>query len=472
MTAHSARPGSMSQDLLRQLPAVDKWLASEHGMALCAEYSRAEVVDVMRAHLARIRSDVQNGATELPPLASEEYFALLRADLIAGRQDSLRRCINATGIIIHTNLGRAPLAPEALQAIERVSLGYSNLEYDLADGRRGSRNQHVESLLARLTGAESALVVNNCAAAVVLVLRALARDGEIVVSRGELIEIGGSFRMPDVIAESGAWMVEVGTTNRTTIEDYAAALTDRSRVLLASHPSNYRIVGFTAKPALAELAELARRKNLLFVQDLGSGALIDLGGAGVPSDPTVSASVAQGADLVTFSGDKMLGGPQAGIIVGRAELIAALKRNPLSRALRIDKLSLAALAATLRLYMPPNDPLERIPVLRMITESKESVGRRAARLLKQLREVPALEASLADDVSYAGGGALPMNEIPTKVIRLKARGATAAELAQRFRAGDPPVIGRIVDETFTVDLRTVSTSEMADLAAAVRRVAG
>jgi L-seryl-tRNA(Ser) seleniumtransferase len=461
----------MSRDLLRQLPAVDQWLALEQGAALCAEYSRAEVVDVMRGHLARIREAVKAGATELPPLESPEYFELLRADLIAQRQASLKRVINATGIVIHTNLGRAPLAEEALRAIEHAARGYSNLEYDLEEGRRGARNAHVAGLVARLTGAEAALVVNNCAAAVVLVLRALAKDGEVIVSRGELIEIGGSFRMPDVIAESGATMVEVGTTNRTTLADYAAAIGERTRVLLVSHPSNYRIVGFTAKPSLDELARLAHERQLPLVQDLGSGSLVELPGMLAASEPTVGASLAQGVDLVTFSGDKLLGGPQAGVIAGRGDLVAALERHPLARALRMDKLSLAALDATLRLYLPPHDPCERVPVLRMLAEPAAAVGRRAAALRKRLGGIAGLDASLADGESYAGGGALPMQTIPTKLLRMTLRGVAAHELARRLRTGDPPVIARIAAEAVTLDLRTVRPEETAELAAAIRRAA-
>jgi len=495
----------MSRELLRQLPGVDRWLASEQGTALCAEYSREEVVEVMRSHLARIRHDLATGAGDLPALGSDEYTARLRADLLGRRHGSLRSVINATGIVIHTNLGRAPLAEAALEAIRVVAQGYSNLEYDLAEGRRGSRNAHVEELLTRLTGAEAALVVNNCAAAVLHTLRVLAAPGEVIVSRGELIEIGGSFRMPDVIAESGARMVEVGTTNRTTIRDFAAALTPETRALLTSHPSNYRIVGFTAKAEPDELARLARDNSLVLIQDLGSGALVELPELGAAAEPTVADCIAAGADVVTFSGDKMLGGPQAGIIVGRADLIESLRRHPLARALRLDKLSLAALAATLRLYLAPYDPRQSIPVLRMLTESRVSVGRRAARLAKALRGISGLDVSVVDDVSYAGGGALPMSEIATRVVRVEPRARTAARfsatadadagqgaaapateaeratearpatavlgaaaLAARLRAGNPPVVGRIVRDALHLDPRTVLPGQMGELAAAVR----
>jgi L-seryl-tRNA(Ser) seleniumtransferase len=456
----------MSREKLRRLPGVDAWLSSEQGRTLCAEYSRAEVIAVMRSHLARIRAEIAHGG-ELPAFASEDYSARLRADLLAGRSSSLKAVINATGIVIHTNLGRAPLADEAIEAMADVGRGYSNLEYDLEDGLRGSRQIHAANLLCELTGAEAALVVNNCAAAVLLCLSALAGSGEVVVSRGELIEIGGSFRMPDVIAQSGAQMVEVGTTNRTTVGDYAAGLTDATRVLLNSHPSNYRIVGFTASPAPRELAALAHEHGLVLVRDLGSGSLCrlePLGGA----EPTVAECIADGADVVSFSGDKLLGGPQAGIIVGRADLIDALHRHPLARAMRIDKLSLAALTATLRLYRPPHDPFERVPVLRMITDSPAAIAERADRVVQQLGEIDGVTATLAHDVSYAGGGSLPMSPIETRVIRLESDRHGAAELAAKFRAGQPPVIGRISREAVLLDLRTVLPEQTQSLIEAVR----
>jgi L-seryl-tRNA(Ser) seleniumtransferase len=459
----------MSRELLRKLPSVDAWLATEQGGVLCAEYSHTEVVEVMRMHLAAVRAGLENGMDALPAFDSDEYTALLRTDLLKRRQGSPLAVVNATGIVIHTNLGRAPLAAEAIHAIGDVARGYSNLEYALASGKRGSRNQHVEPLLCELTGAEAGLVVNNCAAAVLLALHVLASPGEVVVSRGELIEIGGSFRMPDVIAASGARMVEVGTTNRTSIRDYAAALSAETRALLTSHPSNFRIVGFTAQPEPGQLAQLAKEKGLVLIQDLGSGTLIDLPELGTAAEPTVAQCIANGADVVTFSGDKLLGGPQAGIIVGRAERIERLRRHPLARALRIDKLSLAALTATLRLYRQPNDPRARIPVLSMISDTRSSIGRRAARVVKALADVDGLETSIADDVSFAGGGTLPMSELPTRVIRLQAAGLSARELAARLRAMSPPVIARISKDVVILDLRTVERSQVRTLIEAVRR---
>ena len=461
-----------SRELFRRLPAIDKWLASESGSALSAEFSKAEVTEVMREHLTRVRRSLGNGLTDLPDFHGPQYAALMRADLLERRRPSLRRAINATGIVLHTNLGRAPLAAEAVEAVEAAARGYSNLEFDLETGERGSRQDHVESLLCRVTGAEAALAVNNCAAAVMLALESFSADCEVIVSRGELVEIGGSFRMPDVIAKSGARMVEVGTTNKTRLEDYAAALTERTRILLAVHPSNFRIVGFSAKPALKELAKLAHDNELLCVQDLGSGALAQVRPVASMTGDTVQSSLAAGVDLVTFSGDKLLGGPQAGLVVGRSELIETIKRNPLARALRIDKLSLAALAATLRLYLPPNDPVEKIPILRMLGATESSIASRARRLLKLLREIPGVDATIADDVTYSGGGALPMVELPTQTIRLTAAGVSAGTLARRLRQAQPPVIARLADDRLVLDPRTMLPADSEDLLSAFRQVLG
>ena len=456
----------MSQ-ALRQLPAIDRWLSSDFASGLSAEFGRREVAVVMRDHLDRIRANAVEGVD--PPAGLEEaaYFELLRADLVKRRCDGFRRVINATGIIIHTNLGRAPLADEAIEAMNRIAGGYSNLEFNLETGKRSSRYQHVEALLTRLSGAEAAVVVNNCAAAVMLALNALCRESEVVISRSELIEIGGSFRMPDVIARSGARMVEVGTTNRTYLRDFSSALNAETRVILSSHPSNYRISGFTAKPSLGALAELAHENNLLLMHDLGSGSLVDLEVADFSAEPTVQACVAAGADIVMFSGDKLLGGPQGGLILGRAELIARIKQNPMLRAMRIDKLSLAALNATLQLYLPPHDPLTRIPVLRMICEDNASVEHRSSRALKKLNAIPGLKVCLMEDVSFAGGGSLPMSGIPSTVMQLRHKTVGAAELARRLRMAETPVIGRIANDRFHLSLRTVLERDTQDLIAAV-----
>lgn len=461
----------MSTDLRRQLPQIEQWLSSELGVALANEFCRTELIDVMRADLADVRTRISAGATELPPFTGEPCQNRLRAALVALRTDSLRQTINATGIVIHTNLGRAPLADAAIAAIAATANGYSNLEFDLDSGKRGSRYQHVESLLTRLTGAEGALVVNNCAAAVLLVIAEFARGGEVLVSRGELIEIGGSFRVPDVIAQSGAQLVEVGTTNKTKLADFERAMTERTRAVLSTHPSNFRIIGFTEKPTLEQLAAFAHRQGILCLEDLGSGSLLPLQVGNEPPEPTAQESLRAGVDVVAFSGDKMLGGPQAGIILGRGELIKRLKRNPLLRALRIDKLSLAALVATLRQYLPPHDPRQQIPVLRMLSAERDEIAKRARALLRPLRRISGVSAELVDDVSYAGGGALPMQEIPSVAIRVAVAGLDATTFAARLRHTDPPVIARISGEALQFDLRTVPEREVKPMLAAIQQAA-
>jgi L-seryl-tRNA(Ser) seleniumtransferase len=462
----------MSENLFKKLPAIDKWIASETGISLTAEFSRKEVVDVMREHLNEARDGLNNGLIELPNFNSPEYAALMRVDLLKKRSSSLRRTINATGIVIHTNLGRAPLAIEAIEAMVRIARGYSNLEMDLVSGQRGSRYQHVESLLCRITGAEAAVVVNNCAAAVVLALSTFASGQEVIISRGELVEIGGSFRIPEIIDKSAANMIEVGTTNKTRIADYAMALSNKTRVLLSVHPSNYKIIGFSEKPDSRELAVLAHQNGLIFMQDLGSGALVDMKTGAPMTEQTVQKSVANGADILTFSGDKLLGGPQSGIILGRTELIDSIKKNPLLRAFRIDKLSLAALVATLLLYLPPNDPTKKVPVLRMINEEQKSVNLRAKNLLRHLQKIPGLTGTVVADVSYGGGGALPMAEIPTSVLHIEMEGMSVGELASRLRETDPPVIARVKKDFLVVDPRTVLPEDTNDLVRAFLQIVG
>ena len=421
----------------------------------------------MRVRLDQMRGVLEGDSGELPEFESDEYTNLLRADLLARRVGSLKSVVNATGIVIHTNLGRAPLADQAIEAIADVARGYSNLEYEIESGQRGSRNSHIEALLCELTGAEAALVLNNCAAAVLLALRCFAESGEVVVSRGELIEIGGSFRMPDVIAQSGARMVEVGTTNRTRVSDYTNALTEETRVLLTSHPSNYRIVGFTEAPEPSELAALAREQGLVLVQDLGSGSLVSLDQLSA-DEPTVAECIGGGADVVTFSGDKLLGGPQAGIVVGRAELLDQLRRHPMARAMRIDKLSLAGLTATLRLYRPPHDPLEQVPVLRMLAESNATITRRSKRFARKLNGLDKVTATVVDGVGYAGGGALPMHELKSCLIRLEVSGYSSRQLAECLRRAAVPIIARITDDAVHLDLRTVLPRQLKELADQVR----
>jgi L-seryl-tRNA(Ser) seleniumtransferase len=419
---------------LRDLPSVDE-LARQSDDALAVEAARKVV--------ARARELIQAGDDP------GDLAAQLQAELRAARAPRLRRVVNATGVIVHTNLGRAPLAQAALDRVHEIARGYSNLEYDVAAGGRGSRQDHIAGILRRLTGAEAALVVNNNAAAVMLALAALAEGREVLVSRGELIEIGDGFRIPDVLERSGARLREVGTTNRTRADDYETAIGPETAVLLRVHQSNFRVVGFTAQASLRELGDVARRHDLPLVDDLGSGALID-----IRDEPTARASLADGADLVCFSGDKLLGGPQAGIVVGRADLVERLRRHPLQRALRADKLTLAALEGTLALAV---DAPDQIPVLRMLREPPEAVRTRAARLAELVG------GDVEETVARAGGGSLPLTELPSFAC------AVEEELAVKLRAGDPPVIGVVRDGRTLLDCRTLTDGEAEEVAEAVRR---
>jgi len=419
---------------LRDLPSVDE-LARRSNDPLAVEAARTVV--------ARAREQIQRGDDP------GDLGAQLQAELTSARAPHLRRVINATGVIVHTNLGRAPLAEAALDRVREIARGYSNLEYDLAAGGRGSRQDHVAGILRRLTGAEAALVVNNNAAAVMLALAGLAEGREVLVSRGELIEIGDGFRIPDVLERSGATLREVGTTNRTRAADYETAISPETAVLLRVHQSNFRVIGFTERPSLQELADVARRHGLPLVDDLGSGALTDIG-----EEPTARASLAAGADLVCFSGDKLLGGPQAGIVVGRADLVEQLRRHPLQRALRADKLTLAALEGTLALAV---DAPDEIPVLRMLREPVETVRARAERLAS------ALGGEVEETVARAGGGSLPLTELPSFACGVE------EELAGKLRTGDPPVIAVVRDGRTLLDCRTLTDSEAGEVAEAVRR---
>ena len=417
---------------LRDLPSVDE---------LARRSDDPLAVEAARTVLAHAREQIRAGSD--PGNLGER----LRQELAAARAPRLRRVINATGVIVHTNLGRAPLAAAALDQVVDAARGYSNLEYDLDAGGRGSRQSHVADLVSRLTGAEAALVVNNNAAAVMLALATLAEGREVLVSRGELIEIGDGFRIPDVLTRSGARLHEVGTTNRTRAADYENAIGPDTAVLLRVHQSNFRVVGFTEQPQLAELAELAHAHELVLVDDLGSGALVDVG-----DEPTARASLAAGADLVCFSGDKLLGGPQAGMIVGRADLVERLRRHPLQRALRADKLTLAALEGTLRLAL---DAPDEIPVLRMLREPPGAVLARAERL------AAAIGGEVEETVARAGGGALPLAELPSYACAVEER------LGERLRRGTPPVVGILRDGRLLLDCRTLTDAEADEVAAAV-----
>ena len=424
---------------LRDLPSVDELLRDER----LASEPHELAVAAARTVLDRAREEIQAGATPAPLVDA------VLAELAGAREPSLRRVLNATGVLVHTNLGRAPLPEAALERVVEVGRGYSNLEYDLSRGERGSRQDHLAPLLRRLTGAEAALVVNNNAAAVLLVLAALAEGREVIVSRGELIEIGDGFRIPDVLARSGARLVEVGTTNRTRAADYERAIGPETAVLLRVHQSNFRVVGFAERPQLAELAEIAQRHQLPLVDDLGSGAL-----AAVGDEPTPAESLRAGADLVCFSGDKLLGGPQAGVVVGRADLVERLRRHPLQRALRADKLTLAALEGTLALALDPGTR-DLIPVLRMLHEPIETIRARAERL------AVLVGGEVEETVSRVGGGALPLTELPSAAC------AVEEALAEGLRLGEPPVIALVRDGRTLLDCRTLTDAEVDAVAAAV-----
>ncbi len=449
---------------LRRIPAVNAVLATDAGALLLAAHPRSVVLDALRASLDAARACLRGGS--LHPVTAETLLADTRRRLEARDLGRLQRVLNATGIVIHTNLGRAPLADAAVEAVRRVAGGYSNLEMDLTTGKRGGRGGRGERLLCRLTGAESAAVVNNNAAAVLLALSALASGGEVVISRGELVEIGGAFRVPDVIRQSGARLVEVGTTNKTRLSDYAQAVTPDTRVLLKVHASNYRIIGFTQETSLPELAPLARERDLLVMEDLGSGALLDLTRYGLPPEPTVAGALRSGADVVAFSGDKLLGGPQCGLLVGRREVIARLTAHPLFRALRADKMTLAALEATLSLYEDPDTLTAALPVLRMLAQSPAQLTDRARRLRAALKKVPGLTVTVTDGVSYSGGGTLPEERLPSRHVQVRPSPMTVEQLADRLRRGTPALVGMLAEGAFVLDVRTLRDDEIAEVARA------
>ena len=444
------------------LPAVDRVLHWPAVEVLRVRYGHSAVVHVIRSLLAELREAMCQGAAVAPEAVQEAALAAaLSARLVESFQSSLKPVFNLTGTVLHTNLGRALLPPEAVAAVTAVAAGACNLEYDLARGERGERDSHVESLLCELTGAEAALVVNNNAAAVLLTLNTLASRKEVIVSRGELIEIGGAFRIPEIMARAGCKLCEVGTTNRTHARDFESALGARTGLVLKVHTSNYVIQGFTAAVAETELARIAHGQEIPFVVDLGSGTLVDLAQFGLPREPTPQEAIANGADLVTFSGDKLLGGPQAGIVVGRRDLVARLKRNPLKRALRVDKMTLAALDAVLRLYRAPEKLIERLPTLRLLTRPLADIEAAAARIVpalaKVLGESVAVETAACE--SQIGSGSLPVERLASRAVVLKpvgqsARSGRALEaLAAAFRALPVPVIGAISDGALRFDLR-------------------
>ncbi len=449
------------QRLLRRLPAVDKILEAT-GMP--PEIPRSVLTAAIRNTLDHLRSRIlaDTGTIDKTQLEVQAIAGQALGAARAALAPRLKRTINATGVVVHTNLGRSRLAEKAIEKVVEASRHYSNLEFDLDLGRRGSRYSIVEELLCELSGAEAALVVNNNAGAVLLCLETLARGQEVIISRGELVEIGGSFRIPDVMAKSGALLKEVGTTNRTHLADYQRAISDRTGLLLKAHTSNYAVVGFTSSVSLAELVKLGRLHQIPVMEDLGSGSFVDFSSCGLMKEPTVQESVASGADLVTFSGDKLLGGPQAGLIVGRKDLVDKIKTNPLARALRIDKMTLAALEATLQLYRDLDAAIAQIPTLAALTCSLSKVEARARQLARALEELAKdrLEIEVVDLDARAGGGALPLMAIRSKGVAVRHDTMSVNQIERGLRGAQPPVIGRIENDWFIFDARTIEFDEI------------
>jgi len=464
----------LNDTLLKQIPSLDALLREPGGEALSREYGRHAVIAAGRALLEAVRVEIlAPGAADHPPaLSSGALIARLKDDLCCKFRPSLGPAINGTGVIMHSGLGRAVLAEDAVEALLAVAHGYSTLALDPETGRRTSRDRHVESLLRELTGAEAATVANNNAAATVLVLNTLARGKEVIVSRGQLVEIGGSFRLPDVMKTSGAILREVGTTNKTHLGDYEEAIGETTGAILRVHHSNYRIVGFAEEPGIEELAGLGRKRGVPVIDDLGSGALVDLKEFGLATEPLVQTSVRAGADVACFSGDKLIGGPQCGLIVGRADWVQKIKKNPLARAFRCGKLGLAALEATLKLFLSPELLPERHPIYRMLGLTTEELARRAKKVAAALRR------ALPDDVrvtveegeSQVGSGAVPVETLPTKVLAVASSSLSPDDLALKLRRLDPPVFARISRDAVLLDFRTILPGEDAVVERSIKAI--
>jgi L-seryl-tRNA(Ser) seleniumtransferase len=464
-----------TQETLKKLPKIDELLLLLEGQDVYAQALRALVKDICRKTVRELREKITGGKKEKITgisLAASEVAAEIYKKIKGLHAYNLRRVVNATGVILHTNLGRAPLCPEALQRLVEVGRGYSNLEFDLIKGERGQRYDNVSHLLCALTGAEDALIVNNNAAAVLLVINTLAEGKEAIVSRGELIEIGGEFRIPEVMNKSAARLREVGTTNRTRLKDYERAINKETGLIMKVHTSNYRIVGFTEEAEIEALVALGKKKRIPVMNDLGSGCLINLENYGLEHEPTVREVLQAGVDVVTFSGDKLLGGPQAGIIVGGKKILAKIKKNPLNRALRIDKFTLAALEATLMHYLHPENAVNKLRSLKSLTESVADVKKRARKLLNKLQKenYEGLEFSLRDGFSTAGGGSLPTQKIPTVLVGIKSRKMSAGRMEEKLRALDVPVIVRVDKDEVLLDPRTVAEDEFAFIIEGLKQV--
>lgn len=461
-------------ELFRELPSVDELIRTPELATLASRHGSAATTEAARAVLGKLRDEIASGFVDASSLqlALDGMSQAVEAQIRRTLSPSLRPVINATGVVLHTNLGRAPLAESVMGHIRETASRYSNLEFDIESGERGKRDVHVDRLLRKLlseSGSEAAtIVVNNNAAAVLLALNTLAEGGEVIVSRGELVEIGGSFRIPDVMAKSGVTLREVGTTNRTRIGDYENAINDRTRLLLRVHRSNFEISGFTEQPSTDELVKLARQRGLPVMEDLGSGALVDLRTFGLHGESSVLDSLRAEVDVVTYSGDKLLGGPQAGLISGRAELIARMRSNSLFRALRVDKLTYAALEATLLAYVKRDH--DSIPTLKMMSLTKEEIGARAEALAEKLRKAPLLRVNVIDGESVVGGGAAPSSVLATRLLALSCDDLSADELSRRLRIAEPPIIARVEEGRVLLDLRTVFPDEDSLIVGALERI--
>jgi L-seryl-tRNA(Ser) seleniumtransferase len=462
-----------TKESLKKLPKTDKILILLGKRGAMNVAGKDYVVGLVRTMVDEMRESILKGKTEDYAVPSLEAFVPdVEKALMNMNRYRLKRMVNATGVVLHTNLGRAPLCREALERVVEVAKSYSNLEYDENKGQRGLRYSHVRDLLRYLTGAEDALVVNNNAAAVFLTLNTLAEGREAIVSRGELVEIGGEFRIPEIMRKSGAILREVGSTNRTRIADYEGAITEQTALMMKVHTSNYRIVGFTEDVPVTDLVSLGAARGIPVLEDLGSGCMIDLSVYGLPGEPTVREVIKSGVDVITFSGDKLLGGPQAGIILGKREMMKGIMKNPLNRALRIDKLTLAALEATLMQYLSPDRVLREIRPLRSLTEDLSSVEKRARKLAGMIRRAGSkgVKVAVSRGVSAVGGGAFPLQEIPTLLVSLRFDHLTAIRLDEKLRHLDVPIISRIAGEEIFLDLRTVADEEFPDILAGVRRI--
>ncbi len=460
------------RSLLKTIPAIDKILNRPAMQASASSAPHILMVEAAQRAVESLRRQLLDESQSVPDCSLDAVATSAAGHLEQMMTPSLKKVINVTGTLLHTNLGRAPLCQSALEAIDAVSRGYSNLEFDLDKGERGKRFRHVEDLICRLTGAEAATVVNNNAGAVLLALTALAKGKEALVSRGELIEIGGSFRIPDIMAAGNVKLVEVGTTNKTHLEDYRRAITPETALILKVHTSNYRIVGFTEAVPGGELSALGKEHNIVVLEDLGSGLLIDLSQYGLPPEPTVREALKTGIDVLTVSGDKLLGGPQAGLIVGKREYIDRLRKHPMARALRLDKMTLAALEATLRLYLDPEQALKEIPTLQMLSQKESDIQSRCDALLLQIKNRIGTLAQLEVVPTHTtvGGGALPLAELPGFAIALKPNHISLNRLSAKLRQCTPPVVGRIQDDAFIIDPRTLHGDEEVQLVTGISTV--